>query len=98
MNKSLINEQPGLLIFDLLPPLPLLVYFYVVKAFFSCSNKKKSALNTRFFHPVRLLDRWEYINDFFSTLPAVIRAYLLIKFEEKFQPTLLLEPPLVLET
>ena len=35
---------------------------------------------------------------FFSTQPAVIRAYPLIKFEEKFQPTLLLEPPLVLET
>ena len=34
----LINEQPRLLIFELLPP--LLVYFYVVKAFFSCSNKK----------------------------------------------------------
>ena len=27
----------------------------------------------------------------FSILPVVIRAYLLIKFEEKFQPTLLLE-------
>ena len=35
---------------------------------------------------------------FFSTLPDVIRAYPLIKFEEKFQSTLLLEPPLVLET
>ena len=33
-----------------------------------------------------------------STLPAVIRASPLIKFEEKFQPPLLLEPPLVLET
>ena len=31
-------------------------------------------------------------------LPAVIRAYPLIKFEDKIQPTLLLEPPLVLET
>ena len=39
-----------------------------------------------------------YTNEKFSTLPAVIRAYPLIKFEEKFQPTLLLEPPLVLET
>ena len=29
---------------------------------------------------------------------AVIRAYLLIKFGQKFQSTLLLEPPLVLET
>ena len=38
-----------------------------------------------------------YTNDFFSTLPAVSRAYLLIKFEEKFQPTLLLEPLLVLD-
>jgi hypothetical protein len=38
-----------------------------------------------------------YINGFFSTLPAVIRTYPLIKFEEKFHPTLLLEPPLVLE-
>jgi hypothetical protein len=34
----------------------------------------------------------------FSTLPAVIRVYPRIKFEEKFLPTLLLEPPLVLET
>jgi hypothetical protein len=47
MNKGLytltylINEQPRLLIFELLPP--LLVYFYVVKAFFSCST-----VNSRF--------------------------------------------------
>jgi hypothetical protein len=34
----LINEQPCLLIFGLLPP--LLVYFYVIKAFFSCNKKK----------------------------------------------------------
>ena len=34
-----------------------------------------------------------YTNDFFFTLPTVIRAYLLIKFEENFQPTLLLETP-----
>jgi hypothetical protein len=34
----LINEQPRLLIFELLPP--LLVYFYVIKAFFSCNKKK----------------------------------------------------------
>ena len=33
-----------------------------------------------------------------SSLPAVIRAYPLIKFEQKFQSTLLLEPPLVIET
>ena len=37
--------------------------------------------------------------DFFPILLAVIRAYrLLIKFEEKFQFTFLLEPTLVLET
>ena len=35
-----------------------------------------------------------YTNEKNSTLPAVIRAYLLIKFEEKFQSTLLLEQPL----
>ena len=34
----LIIEQPRLLIFELLPS--LLVYFYVVKAVFSCSSKK----------------------------------------------------------
>ena len=39
-----------------------------------------------------------YTNEIFSTLPAVIRAYPLIRFEEKVQHTLLLEPPLVLET
>ena len=39
-----------------------------------------------------------YTNEIFSILPAVIRAYLLIKIEEKFWPTLLLEPPLILET
>ena len=39
-----------------------------------------------------------YTNEKISTLPAVIRASPLIKFEEKVQPTLLLEPPLVLET
>jgi hypothetical protein len=33
----LINKQPRLLIFELLPS--LLVYFYVVKAVFSCSSK-----------------------------------------------------------
>jgi hypothetical protein len=33
-----------------------------------------------------------------SILPAVIEAYRLITSEEKFQPTLLLEPLLVLET
>ena len=30
---------------------------------------------------------------FFSTLPAVIRAYPLIEFGQQFQSTLLLEPP-----
>ena len=39
-----------------------------------------------------------YTNKRFSTLPAVIGAYLLIKIEEKFWPTLLLDSPLVLET
>ena len=39
-----------------------------------------------------------FTNKRFSTVPAVIRAYLFIKIEEKFWPTLLLEPPLVLET
>ena len=39
-----------------------------------------------------------YTNEKISTLPAVIKAYPVIKFEEKLQPTLLLEPPLVLET
>ena len=36
--------------------------------------------------------------EIFSILPAVIRAYPLIKFGQKFQSTLFLEPPLVLET
>ena len=35
---------------------------------------------------------------FFSTLLAVITASPLIKFRKEFQSTLLLEPPLVLET
>ena len=35
---------------------------------------------------------------FFSILPTVIKAYRLIKFEEKIQPIHLLEPLLVLET
>ena len=39
-----------------------------------------------------------YSNEIFSILPAVIRAYPLIKLGLKFQSTLLLEPPLVLET
>ena len=40
-----------------------------------------------------------YTNEFFfSILPAVIRAYPLINSGQKFQSTLLLEPPLVLET
>ena len=39
-----------------------------------------------------------YTNENFSTLPAVIRASPLIKFRKEFQSTLLLEPPLVLET
>ena len=39
-----------------------------------------------------------YTNEKFSTLPAVIRASPLIKFRKEFQSTLLLEPPLVLET
>ena len=39
-----------------------------------------------------------YTNEKISTLPAVIRAYPLFKFGQKFQATLLLEPPLVLET
>ena len=34
----LINEQPCLLFFEFLPP--LLVFFYVVKAFFSCTKQK----------------------------------------------------------
>ena len=38
-----------------------------------------------------------WTNEKFSALPAV-RAYLIIRFEEKFEPTILLEPPLVLET
>ena len=40
----------------------------------------------------------KYTNEIFFILPAVIRAYPLIKFGQKFQSTLLLEPPLVLET
>ena len=39
-----------------------------------------------------------YTNEKFSILPAVSKAYPLIKFEEKFQATLLLEPQFVLET
>ena len=39
-----------------------------------------------------------YTNEIFPTLPGVIRDDWLIEFEEKFQPTLLLEPSLVLET
>ena len=36
----------------------------------------------------------ELVDDYFLQC----RAYPLIKFEDKFQPTRLLEPPLVLET
>ena len=39
-----------------------------------------------------------YTIEFFSILPAVIRAYTLIKFGQQFQSTFLLEPALVLET
>ena len=46
----------------------------------------------------RLFGTQEYTNEKIYTLPAVIRAYPLIKFEEKLQPTLLLEPALVLQT
>ena len=60
----LINEQPCLLFFEFLPP--LLVFFYVVKAFFSCTKQKKSALNTRLFYPARLLDSREYVLELYS--------------------------------
>ena len=39
-----------------------------------------------------------YTNEKFYILTAVITAYQLIKFGQKFQSTLLLEPPLVLKT
>ena len=39
-----------------------------------------------------------YTNEIFSILPAVIRAYPLIKFGQIFQSTLVLEPPLALDT
>ena len=46
----------------------------------------------------RLFCFFTYTNDFFSILPADIRAYLFIKFRQKFQSSLLLEPLPVLET
>ena len=47
---------------------------------------------------LKLFCFFTYSNENFSTLPAVIRASPLIKFRKEFQSTLLLEPPLVLET
>ena len=47
---------------------------------------------------LKLFCFFTYSNEKFSTLPAVIRASPLIKFRKEFQSTLLLEPPLVLET
>ena len=84
-------------------------YLYLFKSYTFwtwCTTKSCPAIGWRriVIHstPTRLLDTHSPLPVYFISrkIPAYpfIRAYPVIKFQEKFPPTRLFEPPLVLET